>query len=1084
MIPSCFTHLLKHPMVIPVIIVMITGISLIGSASESSEYTTIVLTEDTLYHIGDNVTIEVRFFHLDVVQDAHDLNLTLGDPPEDARYIEPNMTEARVEEGVYRFSFPILEEDKLDGKESLNGTVRCSLDDARGTQSDSSDFVLFLVGEDVKVSVATDRPHFEAGETVRFSVETTLNGMPFVPDSVDAVLTINDRETYPSLVDDETGTYHFDYQDPGDSASKNLVFSVTAERNGSSYSSYVLSILDYYQLWFDVSENVDGGILGILGVADQSGRAIDADVNLSYHYRNELGNITTRTQNNLRCVDGIIELELPFSDIAFNERDITLEIWANGSDGRGEDHQQFKREPLRVSRPPFPAGNGFEVIYQENITPIPRSSQENLLFRAFEDGESLNDTEIYYYLSTGSKNVQEENRSGEFGEMLTKGNATTDENGQFSISLDTPNAYTGMVSKFKYLPDTGRYGEGDWREFIHDSILIGSPLYIKEDVGIEVTDFVIGDYISINVTEPGHSSANGVIEVIPIEKPITESGLDEQLFSTSHIGWHRLNILDPALWESYSDSPFSQDVGIPEFFPGDGNFLILVTTWNVSHPSSPLIRGYLTVDHKGNEVDPFEIELSIDAEIPDDIQADSMKPITIQIVSNGSLEGVKVTLETTDLLDTCKSQAITDHTGTVYCLIQSANFTGEDGTATIWINATKDGYSDAYLQKEIIIHAWEPPKELTLTTNLPDILGSAETRPMLITVTSEGKPVQTVRVTIQTVGSGRTCKEAGNTDAQGLVSCAVFADHVIGKNSSVTIFLNGTKAGYQTVRYQKTIVIVSLNAPDELIEPITLQLGEGMNATIRASIIGELGINAALTNAPDAGDDHAVGVYVNINMNGTGSLRWLNITITYSSLPAGFNEEKMKIFFWDTTRSRWMLATNTGTDPDSRIIYANVTHLTLFAPRELDDITPPLIEHTAIKRADPDTNITIRATITDQGNVVQTVTLYYRNVGDSIYKIINMESQGDEFSAVIPSYNVKRDQTIEYFIRANDGFNTATHPEDSSIPHLIEIREEDSSGGFIPGFGFLLFLCSMSLSILLRRPAVVRAGKRRKPGKP
>ena len=176
-------RLLKGSLFILVIAIILMSMTPSGSASESTEYTTIVLTKDVAYEIGDNATIEVHFYHLSEPRDAADLNITLEDPAEGVRYVDVNITGSRVEEGVYLIIFEITEEDTLHWMNYLDGTVRCSMADNRGGKNDSANFRLYTATEEVQVLVTSDRPQFSAGETIRFTVEMTADGIPFdVPD--------------------------------------------------------------------------------------------------------------------------------------------------------------------------------------------------------------------------------------------------------------------------------------------------------------------------------------------------------------------------------------------------------------------------------------------------------------------------------------------------------------------------------------------------------------------------------------------------------------------------------------------------------------------------------------------------------------------------------------------------------------------------------------------------------------------------------------------------------------------------------------------------------------------------------------
>ncbi|MDI6708496.1 MAG: hypothetical protein QME47_05375 [Candidatus Thermoplasmatota archaeon] len=63
----------------------------------------------------------------------------------------------------------------------------------------------------------------------------------------------------------------------------------------------------------------------------------------------------------------------------------------------------------------------------------------------------------------------------------------------------------------------------------------------------------------------------------------------------------------------------------------------------------------------------------------------------------------------------------------------------------------------------------------------------------------------------------------------------------------------------------------------------------------------------------------------------TGELEYINITIKYSDEDIiGLNEDTLKMYYWH--ENKWKLCNNTGVDTVNNIVWANVTHLTIFAP--------------------------------------------------------------------------------------------------------------------------------------------------------
>ncbi|MEW6070334.1 MAG: Ig-like domain-containing protein, partial [Candidatus Thermoplasmatota archaeon] len=80
-----------------------------------------------------------------------------------------------------------------------------------------------------------------------------------------------------------------------------------------------------------------------------------------------------------------------------------------------------------------------------------------------------------------------------------------------------------------------------------------------------------------------------------------------------------------------------------------------------------------------------------------------------------------------------------------------------------------------------------------------------------------------------------------------------------------------------------------------------------------------------------------LGIYINITAPETIALSWLYIEIPYDEnlLPNGIKEEDLKLYYWNETSGKWECCDKigtTGVDTVRNIVWANVTHLTIFAP--------------------------------------------------------------------------------------------------------------------------------------------------------
>jgi len=1028
------------------------------SSDTANEYTTIVITESKTYSINDSASIMIHFYERDVLVDANDINVTIENTS-GSRYIEVNEAASRQEVGIYGLSFQIMEEDDRYGDGVVKGEVRCSKSDSRGEKYDTVPFSIFLNYSIMEVIVRADKPYFSAGEMVRFDVAFSVDGNAMDPETIRTTLVVNAQSQDIELVMRDTGDYYYEYSSPEDSIGREVILIAEGDQGNIQGRNEAAAFVNNAQVWFHLDMLTPEGLSGQIGVCDNDGNPQEVDISLIYGYLDNLDKPLEKWISGVTGLDGLLDVDLNFSDIKPGEEEIELMVWANNTGSRSDEYHQFARETVRIRNPDSPQGNDFEVVFQENVNlsnMIPATTY-SLEYIAYQNGEHLGNKEVfYYYFSSSWLDPEATLLSDGMGEVYIVGSTTTDESGRFTVEFTTPDYPVKVLPMFKIDTSESRYGSGEWEVILGEGILIRDIFSIDHETEIEITNFGVGQKVTVSVSKQGVVGGKGGIRVFPVDPSAKDEELIGKLASLNISGWKQSNILQPEFEDTFVGDTFTREIAIPNLFPQDSYFTIVgFILDNITYDHNGSFANYVVIDREGNLINLSEERINITSNIPYSMDADDMTSIEIHILDEvlEPLEGVFVTLETTGPIHTCKSSTTTDVTGIINCLIESDNFTGADRNATIWINATKDGYTSEIYVKEMIIHAWRPSLDMEITTNLPDVLGSMDSSTLLISVTHDGEPVPDVDVTIQASGSASTCKQKGTTNENGKISCAVYANHVMGEDSSVTIYLNGTKKGYKRESYVKFIVIKAWDAPDEFINPIEAEIGGSVTVRVMASIVGDVLLNMTTAEQPDSDDPKSIGAYVDITSSGSGSIRWINITMTYEELPQGITPEKLRIFYWDTFYDRWLLAKSADVDPENKILWANVTHLTIFAPREVDDIIPPTIEHKPVTSVKPNDDLVIKATITDEGNGVTKVTLFYRNKGDTIYKIVNMDQDGDSYSYVIPANEIK-DVGIEYYIRASDGWNTKANPEDTSQPHEVKIgdEEDDNDDGFIPGY--------------------------------
>ncbi|MCG2825184.1 MAG: PKD domain-containing protein, partial [Thermoplasmatales archaeon] len=114
-------------------------------------------------------------------------------------------------------------------------------------------------------------------------------------------------------------------------------------------------------------------------------------------------------------------------------------------------------------------------------------------------------------------------------------------------------------------------------------------------------------------------------------------------------------------------------------------------------------------------------------------------------------------------------------------------------------------------------------------------------------------------------------------------------------------------------------------------------------AIITAQYTGTGNVSAASASSPGAAPSGKVGIgkFVEVTAPATLNITWVYIKIPYTAadIPAGANESSLKMYYW--TGSEWAVCTNTGVDTVNKFVWANVTHLTIFAPMaESAAVTP------------------------------------------------------------------------------------------------------------------------------------------------
>jgi len=149
-----------------------------------------------------------------------------------------------------------------------------------------------------------------------------------------------------------------------------------------------------------------------------------------------------------------------------------------------------------------------------------------------------------------------------------------------------------------------------------------------------------------------------------------------------------------------------------------------------------------------------------------------------------------------------------------------------------------------------------------------------------------------------------------------------------------------------------------------------------------------------------------------------------------------FNVEPAEVYFYRFTVMRTDL-----TESD----FSNVAYGAAY------DTVPPVMVHTPITVGSVDQEIFVNVSAQDN-NEIESVILYYRLIGDAVYKTIDMLSIGDtQFTAKISGSFVTI-PGIEYYIEVSDGLSTVRRGT-ATLPFTITVEDRPTIETMYPTVG-------------------------------
>jgi len=257
----------------------------------------------------------------------------------------------------------------------------------------------------------------------------------------------------------------------------------------------------------------------------------------------------------------------------------------------------------------------------------------------------------------------------------------------------------------------------------------------------------------------------------------------------------------------------------------------------------------------------------------------------------------------------------------------------EDGYVTIEDTVTlehRKSIEKSYAMERV------PDKGFVIETDAPSSIEAGEVVNIIITVSEEsrGAGVADAELTLSIEGPGSLNRLVGTTNSEGQFTVRLSVEDVE-LEDEITINITAEKEDYQTTSYEETITVTPPE-PD-IVGPEEGEFDNGASYAITSGIIGDGELDIYATTSPDPEDASNMGIFLDITFDddgGDSELAWVYIIINYDEVPRGLNENNLKVYYWDEDTEEWVEAEVTGVDTVNNFVWANVTHLTTFAPRD------------------------------------------------------------------------------------------------------------------------------------------------------
>ena len=407
----------------------------------------------------------------------------------------------------------------------------------------------------------------------------------------------------------------------------------------------------------------------------------------------------------------------------------------------------------------------------------------------------------------------------------------------------------------------------------------------------------------------------------------------------------------------YSDNDFSitsaETPTITVTSPNGGESWQQGTTHTITWGSSGEVGSYVSIKlYKGGGYDSAITSSTYNDGgyswgIPSDQTAGTDYKIKITSTSDSNIYDysdsyfsiTSVAAETGSISGTVKDENGGPISGATVTVVDTSHSdtTGSDGTYTITdipagtydVTASKTGY-ESDTMADVVVTAGQITSgvDFVLTTvaeNHAPVVNSINAN--TTTVETGGTVTITVDATDEDTADILTYHydyTGGSISGSGSTVTWAAPDAV--GDYTVTVYVND---GIVDSNSESVIITVTQIVTETVEDPDT-----GTNVTARYTGTGTITVASASSPGAPPSTIISINIFVEVTAPTTMSVTWVYIVVPYneSDLPAGVDELYLRLYYWNVTENKWMICDNTGVDTTNNVVYANVTHFTIFAP--------------------------------------------------------------------------------------------------------------------------------------------------------